>query len=206
MQTTNLLEQLQNLITPLLDSINLRLWGLEFVGTVLRIYIEKKPESLGVAVEDSTPDFEALGEAELASVDDCAEASRLIGLTLDVEDVIESAYVLEVSTPGLERRFFKPEQLTLYPGRLMEALMFKAPASHPKRKKFTGHLLSTSQGDTGWNFNLRLLETLPNEEGIATLDWASVKKARLLYEDKAQQPKSKNPDSSKKRKESEVDK
>ncbi|MDP7602566.1 MAG: ribosome maturation factor RimP, partial [Alphaproteobacteria bacterium] len=37
------------------------------------------------------------------TVDDCAEISRAISVLLDVEDPIAGAYVLEVSSPGLDR-------------------------------------------------------------------------------------------------------
>jgi ribosome maturation factor RimP len=37
------------------------------------------------------------------SLDDCAAASREIGQLLDIEDFIEQAYNLEVSSPGLDR-------------------------------------------------------------------------------------------------------
>ena len=39
-----------------------------------------------------------------ASIDQCEEISRHVGLTLEVEDVIPTAYVLEVSSPGRLRR------------------------------------------------------------------------------------------------------
>lgn len=179
MQTTNLTEQLNGLIAPLLESINLRLWGLEFVGAVLRVYIEKEAVTEKPGIDASA--------MELASIDDCAEASRLIGLTLDVEDIIESAYVLEVSTPGLERRFFTPEQMPAYCGRLIEALLSRSPSSHPKRKKFVGRLVAADQGDAGWTFTLALLETSPTEAERVSIDWSTVKKARLLYEAPATQ-------------------
>jgi len=37
------------------------------------------------------------------SIDDCAFLSRLVGTALDTSDVIESRYVLEISSPGLDR-------------------------------------------------------------------------------------------------------
>lgn len=36
-------------------------------------------------------------------VDDCAEISTMVSATLDVEDPIEDAYTLEVSSPGIDR-------------------------------------------------------------------------------------------------------
>lgn len=37
------------------------------------------------------------------TVDECARLNRLIGAVLDVEDLIDGPYVLEVSSPGLDR-------------------------------------------------------------------------------------------------------
>jgi len=37
------------------------------------------------------------------TVDDCAHLSRLVGTALDTEDVIETGYILEISSPGLDR-------------------------------------------------------------------------------------------------------
>src|SRR3546814_5159241 len=36
-------------------------------------------------------------------VDDCAEVSRAVAAILDVEDPVDSAYTLEVSSPGIDR-------------------------------------------------------------------------------------------------------
>ena len=39
---------------------------------------------------------------------------------LDAEDVVPGAYVLEVSSPGLERRFFSPGQMSGYLGQVVD--------------------------------------------------------------------------------------
>src|SRR5688572_24924565 len=64
-------------------------WLTDKGGWTLRVTIER---------EGST---DAVGGVTL---DDCAEASRDISTVLDVEDMIESRYSLEVSSPGLERK------------------------------------------------------------------------------------------------------
>lgn len=42
------------------------------------------------------------------SVEDCARASQILSDLLDAADPIPSAYVLEVSSPGLDRRLWEP--------------------------------------------------------------------------------------------------
>lgn len=48
---------------------------------------------------------------------DCSEVSLHIGTVLDVEDFIHSAYTLEVSSPGLERGLYKPQDFERFAGR-----------------------------------------------------------------------------------------
>ena len=46
-------------------------------------------------------------DGENISVDDCVEVSRTLSAILDVEDPIQGAYMLEVSSPGPERPLTK---------------------------------------------------------------------------------------------------
>src|SRR5258708_40189078 len=48
--------------------------------------------------------------------EDCSEVSLHLGTILDVEDFIHSAYVLEVSSPGLERGPYKREDYDRFAG------------------------------------------------------------------------------------------
>jgi ribosome maturation factor RimP len=51
------------------------------------------------------------------TIDDCAAVSRAISTWLDVEDLIEHAYHLEVSSPGLERPLKKASDYERFSGR-----------------------------------------------------------------------------------------
>lgn len=122
MNASSLPETLTQLITPLAESLGLTLWGLElaFGGqSLVRVYAEG-PDGI--------------------TIDQCAELSRLIALTLDVEDCMTGAYVLEVSSPGLERVFFKAEQLTPHVGKILEVVLHEPVPAYPGRRKFTGEL------------------------------------------------------------------
>lgn len=70
-------------------------WGHEAGGQVLRIYIDRPG---GV------------------TVDDCREVSRTVEPVLDVEDLVEGSYHLEVSSPGLDRPLRKPEDFARHAG------------------------------------------------------------------------------------------
>ena len=50
------------------------------------------------------------------SVDDCVRVSKVIGLVLDDEDLIETSYNLEVSSPGMNRPLSKPEHFRRFAG------------------------------------------------------------------------------------------
>jgi ribosome maturation factor RimP len=50
------------------------------------------------------------------TLDDCAVVSRAVGPALEVEDVIPSAYTLEVSSPGINRPLVRPRHFALAAG------------------------------------------------------------------------------------------
>jgi len=54
------------------------------------------------------------------SVEDCAEASRAIEAVFDSEDLIPTKYVLEVSSPGLERELYRLADFERFLGKLVK--------------------------------------------------------------------------------------
>ncbi len=119
MQTVQALElPIQEIVTEL----GYELWGLEFLSqgkhSLLRVYIEQES---GI------------------TVDDCAKVSHQVSAFLDVEDVIRGQYTLEVSSPGLDRVLFKPEQYHHYCGDILQ-ISLKSPIE--KTNKIKGELLS----------------------------------------------------------------
>ena len=120
-----------DLATPLAASLGLELWGVElaFGGrSLVRIFVESDN---GV------------------SIDQCAELSRLLGLSLDVEDLMPGAYVLEVSSPGMERTFFTEQQLARAVGQRVEITLHTPKPAWPGRKKFRGLLQKAPAGLSG---------------------------------------------------------
>ena len=92
-------QDLQAIVAPVVESEGFEFWGLEYQsrksGTLLRVFIESDQ---GI------------------SVDDCARISRELSVVLDVEDPIVSEYRLEVSSPGMARKFFALEQYADFRG------------------------------------------------------------------------------------------
>lgn len=60
------------------------------------------------------------------SIDDCEKASRAIEKLLDEKDPIEQAYILEVSSPGLDRQLKKEKDFVKYAGSLVDIKLYKA--------------------------------------------------------------------------------
>jgi len=99
-QESKTLQRVREMATEVADREGCFLYDLELVGQgrgrVLRVYIDKD--------STSTPENDSGDPGTGASVDDCANVSRGLGLMLDVEEPLGGeAYELEVSTPGLER-------------------------------------------------------------------------------------------------------
>jgi len=98
-------EALTALLEPVVTGLGFDLWGIELLGsgtgTTLRVYIDK-PSDSGV------------------DIDDCQKVSQQIVGVLDVEDPIKGQYVLEVSSPGLDRIFFKDHQFRQYIGEIIK--------------------------------------------------------------------------------------
>src|SRR5512139_4268719 len=77
------------------------------------------------------------------TLDDCTRVSREAGRSLDVEDVIQTPYTLEVSSPGLTRPLKTEKDFTKYRGRLIKVRTID-PIEN--RRQFKGKLLSVSGG------------------------------------------------------------
>jgi ribosome maturation factor RimP len=75
------------------------------------------------------------------SVDDCADISEAVSAILDVEDPIASAYVLEVSSPGIDRPLVKKDDYERFAG--FEA-RFETTEPVSGRKRFRGKLLGAA--------------------------------------------------------------
>jgi ribosome maturation factor RimP len=76
-------------------------------------------------------------------VDDCAEISTVVSAVLDVEDPIEDAYVLEVSSPGIDRPLTRLKDFEAWQG--YEAKL-ETTELIDGRRRFKG-LLAGTEGD-----------------------------------------------------------
>jgi len=135
-------------------SHNLDLVDLEFQGGIkfrtLRVYIEKNAAERARLAEQARAGTSELPKGVpvemLSGVthEDCAQFAQDFGTVLDVEDLIPGAeYTLEVSSPGLERRLFRPEDFTRFQGSLIKLQTF-TPVN--KNRQWQGRLTKFSDG------------------------------------------------------------
>ena len=128
-----LIEKIESLVQPILDDLHCELVDIEYQreqrGWVLRFFLDKEG---GI------------------NLDDCAEASREISSILDVEDVIGTAYNLEVSSPGIERPLKKLadyERFAGEPAKIKTLDAIDPDESGRKRKTFVGTLAGIDGND-----------------------------------------------------------
>lgn len=121
MSDSNIEEKATNLAEPVVESHGMELVDVEFrqepTGWVLRVFVDKEG---GV------------------NLDDCSLISREVGLVIEVEELIEQHYTLEVSSPGLTRRIKKLEDFDRFKGRFIKVKCYEAVDGS---KKMTGKLL-----------------------------------------------------------------
>lgn len=122
-------------------------------GRTLRVFIEKNAEGRRTLEQQLAAASEA-GEKvpspsswdQLAGVthEDCADYSRELGTILDVEDAVPGAgYLLEVSSPGLDRKLVKPADFERFSGSRVK-IMTREPVNG--NRHFDGRLRSLGDG------------------------------------------------------------
>jgi len=145
-------EHIALLVEPVLSQMGFELVDVEYLGAggrrLLRVYIDRPG---GV------------------TVDDCASVSREIGVLIDVEDLLPGRYVLEVSSPGLNRRLKKEKDFAWAIGKKVKVRM-----KHPVegRRNFIGRLTDMREG--------RIVVAL--EHGETVLAIQEIEKANLVFE------------------------
>ena len=137
------------MLTPTIEDLGYRFWGLEYqvrkVDALLRVYIDHEN---GI------------------SVDDCAKVSHEISGILDVEEPITMAYILEVSSPGMDRILFSAEQFAEF---IQQNVKIKLNQMVESRRKIKGKILSVD----GQNI------TIGMDDGEITIEFDQIMRARV---------------------------
>ncbi|PHQ60786.1 MAG: ribosome maturation factor RimP [Robiginitomaculum sp.] len=127
------------------------------------------------------------------NVADCAQLSRALSSTFEVEDPIDDAYVLEVSSPGLDRPLTDMKHFEQYSGQLARLELDRFVEG---RKRFRG-ILAGIDGD-----NVAI--DLDKEDETALIPFAWISEAKLLITDEVikkgqKKPKEKSQEKSQKK-------
>lgn len=119
-------QKLRTIVEPIVQSYGYELWG-------LRYRVGRSNAHLQIFIENEQGGVDA---------DVCGDITNALSPVLDAADLIDPAYILEVSSPGLDRMFFTQEQLARYVGQQVKVELSLATQG---RRRFEGTLLSCSE-------------------------------------------------------------
>ena len=144
-------QRVAELVAPVLEEKGIELWGVKLINnpkrTTLQIFIDKKDGGV--------------------TIDDCTNVSLELNGIMDVEDLFNHPYFLEVSSPGLDRYLFTFDQVCAYTGREMNVEVSMPIAN---RRRFRG-VLEKVDGD---------LLFLKVDNDVYEIAWPNVSKAQLI--------------------------
>jgi ribosome maturation factor RimP len=145
-------DRLIELLEPVIEGLGYECVGIEFNPHLrhglLRIYIDSPA---GIVL------------------DDCTKVSHQISGVLDVENPLPGDYRLEISSPGMDRPLFKPEQFQRFIGKTVKVQLY-VPID--RRKRITGIIQGVERE------SVRLAEG----EYSHLVPFTAISKARLVPE------------------------
>jgi ribosome maturation factor RimP len=154
-------DRIEALVAPVLESQGFELVDMEYrrepSGWVLRLFVDKTG---GI------------------TLDDCADISREVGGLLDAEDLIDVAFTLEVSSPGLTRPLKKDQDFIRFAGRLVKLKTFQSVDPDQRgyaRKTFVGTLVGLVDDQV-------VLDQNDAKGGRVSLDRADLAAANLEFD------------------------
>lgn len=153
MEKTPLIQKIERAIAPAAKEL-----GYEIVRVLL---VGSGKPTLQIMAEDA--------EGRMG-VEDCEKLSKSVSAILDVENILDGAYFLEVSSPGIDRPLTRLKDFENYKG--FEARV-EIDEMVNNQKKFKGRLKGV-KGDSV------LLET---EKGEVVLPFPSIQRAKLMLTD-----------------------
>lgn len=164
MKLSTKVAELTQIIEPAVTACDVSLWGIEFVPqgrrSLLRIYIERLPEDRAAGKQ--------------VTIEDCAAVTHQVGGVLEVHDPIAGEYLLEVSSPGLDRSFFSAEQLKDYIGETISLRLIHAIGQgNQKRRKVSGKLILIDD---------KQLSIEAEQESAIVIALDNIDKANLVYQ------------------------
>jgi ribosome maturation factor RimP len=96
-------EHIETLIRKDIEALGCDIWGLELIGSItnptLRVFIDNDK---GITIRD------------------CEKVSKHISKVIESNTLYSNSLILEVSSPGIDRKFFNKEQYINYLGRVIK--------------------------------------------------------------------------------------
>lgn len=143
-------QRIADLARPLAEAESLELYDVERLGNTLRISVS------GVG-------------GSSAGIDELESVSRAISLALDEAEIGGGAYVLEVSTPGVERKLRTPEHFSMAVGETVSVTIRTAEG----RRRLHGELLAADHDK---------VTVVDADAGEVIVAFADIDKAKTIFE------------------------
>ena len=144
-------EYIETLIRKDIQSLGCDIWGLELIGSItnptLRVFIDNDK---GITVKD------------------CEKVSKHISKVIEADELYYNSLILEVSSPGIDRKFFDKEQYINYLGSIIKV---RYKSEQKEYKSVKGFLLRVSKEGIAVEVN--------NEESF--INFEAIEKANLEF-------------------------
>lgn len=146
----NKAEEIENLLIPVAENEGMEIVDVQYArengSWVARVFIDKEN---GI------------------TMDDCEHMSHVLGAFLDESDILKDSYMLEISSPGVNRVLKKEKCFKRFTGSKVKIKSFNAVNN---QKNFLGTLLSCENGKVK-------IDDVTN--GEVEIDFSNIKKANI---------------------------
>lgn len=153
---TKVVDIVKDILEGFLETNGYALFNIEYQKEgkdwVLRVYIDKDEDSIGI--------------------EDCEKVSIFLSKALDEKDIIDKKYLLEVSSPGIDRPLLKDSDYDKYKGRIVDVFLYK---SLNGEKIITGELGGLDNSD------ILVKDEKTNEELKISKDLVSKVKLAVIF-------------------------
>lgn len=150
-----LIDKITALIEPSIDDLGFEIVRLTLVG-------QGKSRTLQIMAEPK--------DGSLMTVEGCSKISRELSALLDVEDPLEEAYNLEVSSPGIDRPLTRLKDFENYKGFVAK---IETKMLVDGRRRFAGVLKGTQDQDI----------SIETDDGVYEIDFSNVHRSKLVITD-----------------------
>lgn len=156
---TGLDARIAAIVEPLIESMGYRLVRVRITGQ----------NGLTLQIMAERPDG-------TMTVEDCEAVSHAVSPALDVEDPIDKAYHLEISSPGIDRPMVRRSDFERWKGHLVKC---ETSVTVADRKRFRGKIVEADEN----GFTIERDQPGPDEEPVVTIPFAALAEAKLILTD-----------------------